>query len=355
MLEPRRTIACTIGLLALAYGCANAPDQIQLSELPPRQGRSNQGNPAEPRIVSVAADVDAGPTLCDVVPLVARPQLPDMMIVLDRSSSMEQGGRWRPSVSAVRGLTLKLESSVRFGLTVFPGTAGLFASSRLCTPGDIAVPIATRNAAAIARALNGTRPSGGTPTAQTLRKLLDSYAPADAALDAEAHAKYVLLVTDGAPTCPDGKGTETTPSDIEATHTAIDALRDQHVRTYVIGYDTTGPGNEMLESVLDGFATRGGTGDHKHRPVEDEASLLNEFQKIASAITSCNFSLDRAPASADYVLVELDGEQLNLGDSDGWRLVGDRTIQLLGAACERFRDGVHSVSAEIHCAIISPS
>ena len=94
-----------------------------------------------------------------------------------------------------------------------------------------------------------------------------------------------MLVTDGAPTCPDGKGTETTPSDIEATHTAIDALRDQHVRTYVIGYDTTGPGNEMLESVLDGFATRGGTGDHKHRPVEDEASLLNEFQKIASAIT----------------------------------------------------------------------
>lgn len=111
----------------------------------------------------------------------------------------------------------------------------------------------------------------------------------------------------------------------------------------------------MLASVLDGFAMRGGTGDEKHRPVEDEASLLGEFQKIASSITSCDFSLDRAPASADYVLVKLDGEQLNLGAADGWRLIGDRTIQLVGAACERFREGDHLVSAELLCVVVAPS
>jgi hypothetical protein len=245
---------------------------------------------------------------------------------------------------------------VRFGLALFPGTAGFGnAGGLLCRPGEIAVPIAARNAARISRALSRTRPSGGTPTSDTLRQLLDSYAQADVAPDSEAHAKYVLLVTDGAPTCPAGSGTETTQPDIDAANAAIEALRDQHVRTYVIGYDTTGPGNEMLASVLDGFAERGGTDDEKHRPVEDEESLLSEFQKIASSITSCDFSLDRAPASADYVLVQLDGEQLNLGAADGWRLIGDRTIQLVGAACERFREGEHSVSAELLCVIVPPS
>ena len=37
---------------------------------------------------------------------------------------------------------------------------------------------------------------------------------------------------------------------------------------------TAGPGNETLAEVLDGLAARGGTGDRKHRPVEDEHHLL---------------------------------------------------------------------------------
>jgi hypothetical protein len=175
---------------------------------------------------SSEADTDAGPAVCEVVQLVAHPQAPDMMIVLDRSSSMEEGGRWRPSVSAVR-ITMKLESAVRFGLTLLPGAglgnAGglnrwlgcLGAADRqkclddlsdaggggpLCTPGEIVVPVADRNAGKIADALAGVRPSGGTPTAATLLGLVDSYALADMAPDVEAHTKYVLLVTDGAPT-----------------------------------------------------------------------------------------------------------------------------------------------------------
>jgi len=358
--QTRQAGAFTIALFSLACGCAVEPDSIRLPERPARRSTTTFGGAVErddTGVAEPASDVDAGPPLCDVVQLVASPQLPDMMIVLDRSSSMEEGGRWRPSVSALRRLTTKLENSVRFGLTLFPGTAriGNASGGLLCTPGEISVPIAARNAARIARTLNRTRPSGGTPTSDTLRKLQDSYAVADVAPDSEAHAKYVLLVTDGAPTCPAGSGTETTQPDTDAANEAIEALRDQHVRTYVIGYDTTGPGNELLESALDGFAARGGTGDEKHRPVEDEASLLSEFEKIASSITSCDFSLDRAPTSADYVLVKLDGEQLNLGAADGWRLVGERTIQLTGAACERFREGDHSVSADLLCVIVPPS
>jgi hypothetical protein len=69
------------------------------------------------------------------------------------------------------------------------------------------------------------------------------------------------------------------------------------VPTYVIGYDTSGPGNEMFAAVLDGFAVRGGTGDMKHRAVEDEQSLRMEFQRIAGDVISCTFQLDIAGVS----------------------------------------------------------
>jgi hypothetical protein len=294
---------------------------------------------------------------------------------------MEEAGRWRPSVSAVRSLVGQLEDVVRFGLTLFPSAGfgsgfsrwfgclgapdrksctndGSMAAANgggLCTPGEIAVPVAERNAKQISDALAGVWPSGGTPTAATLQNLVASYAAASMDPDAEVHAKYVLLVTDGAPTCPTGNALETTPEDIDATNRAIEALVASSVQTFVIGYNTTGPGNEMVESVLDGFAARGGTGDERHRPVEDEASLVREIETIASSITSCDFRLDRAPGRPEYVLVQLDGEQLDLDAPNGWRLVGERTIQLVGEACERFREGSHSLHAELRCELIQPS
>ena len=38
--------------------------------------------------------------------------------------------------------------------------------------------------------------------------------------------------------------------------------------------------------------------------------------------------LDNAPSRADFVLVKLDGTQINLNDPNGWRLQGDKTIEL---------------------------
>lgn len=366
--------------LALLSACSGRPDEIHLPPLAGRDARASWvlENP------SGADDSDAGPEVCAVVQLVTSPQKPDVMIVLDRSSSMEEAGRWRPSIAAVRSITEQLADVMRFGLALFPssgssGTGGvnrwltcLGAEDRemclaqaeaadadggglLCSPGEIVVPVADDAAREIANTLGRVRPSGGTPTAGTLRRLVDSYAQAETDPDALTHQKYVLLVTDGAPTCPAGDGLETTSEDIAAANTAIEALVEHDVRSYVIGYGTTGPGNEELERVLDGFAARGGTGDEKHRPVEDEASLVTELETIASSIASCDFKLDRAPTRADFVLVQLDSERLNLDDPNGWRLVGTRTIQLVGSACERFREGSHSVTAELRCELVQPS
>jgi hypothetical protein len=326
-----------------------------------------------------------GSDVCEVVHLTADPQTPDMMIVLDRSGSMTDGGRWNPSVSAVRRITTDLDTRIRFGLALFPDPANdsagsttvtsladcftapdfqmcldsldAMASSGACLPGAVVVPIADKNATAIGTALDKTQPLGGTPTSDTLEKLVTTYADEPAGPDTTGvHAKYVLLVTDGQPTCPAGHGQDTTQPDIDASDKAIEALLAKNVKTYVIGYDTTGKGNEMLASVLDGFAQRGGTGDKMHRPVEDEASLVMELEKITGAIVGCSFTLDKPPSRADFVRVTLDGKQVNLNDANGWMLTGDRTVELTGTACDTFRGaGSHLLDAEVQCSVVGPA
>jgi Mg-chelatase subunit ChlD len=323
---------------------------------------------------AASAPVQAAPgNVCEVVQLVANTLVPDMMIVLDRSGSMEDGKRWAPSVSAVRKITTDLQSRIRFGLALFPedgmasfmtgnsnGSFGFSISTTksVCTPGKIVVPIADMNAGPIGMQLDMTRPGGGTPTSETLMNLIAGYAAEDTGPDVQQHPKYVLLVTDGAPTCPTGGGSEpANQADIDATNKAVEALTAHKVKTYVIGYDTATPGNEMLAQVLDGLAQRGGTGDQKHRPVEDEASLTAALDSITATIATCNLKLDKAPPRADYVRVTLDGTQLNLDDPNGWRMVDDHTVEIVGSACTTFKAGshAHTIDAKVQCMVVTPS
>lgn len=143
--------------------------------------------------------------------------------------------------------------------------------------------------------------------------------------------------------------------DVDLTNKAVETLASHTVKTYVIGYDTATPGNEALAQVLDGFAQRGGTGDQKHRPVEDEASSTAALESITSSIASCSFKLDKAPMRVDYVLITLDGKQLNLNDANGWHMLDDRTVEIVGNACTTFKSGAHLLNAAVQCQIVQPS
>jgi hypothetical protein len=362
---PTQPVADPVAAASAGSSGFESPD-IATNDLAPPLTASTPTTPA----VSTGTGT-ATSKVCEAVQLIANPQFPDMMIVLDRSGSMQDGKRWDPSVAAVRKITSELQAQIRFGLALFPddgpptttvmtnNTNGGFGitivNASVCAPGKIVVPIAAMNAAPISTELDMTRPGGGTPTSETLMKLLDSYA-AEAGPDVEQHPKYVLLVTDGAPTCPNGNGQEPADqADIDLSNKAVEALTSHMVKTYVIGYDTTTPGNEMLAQVLDGLAQRGGTGDQKHRPVEDEASLTAALESITGSIASCSFRLDQAPPRADYVLVTIDGKQLNLDAPDGWKLDDAHTVEIVGNACAMFKAGKHVLDAKVQCDVVQPS
>jgi len=93
------------------------------------------------------------------------------------------------------------------------------------------------------------------------------------------------------------------------------------------------------------------TGDTKHHAIEDGMSLLTEFQKIAGAAASCEFTLDTAPSNPSFVQVKLDDKQINLNDANGWMISADRRrITLQGSACTAVSSMArHIVSVRVLC------
>ena len=330
----------------------------------PGAGGDNAGNGGANGVANGTTPANNGgtsagnPENCEELVARAMPTTPDMLIVLDRSRSMKDGNinRWDPSGSAVKAITSNLDDQIRFGLMLFPkpcAPTDVLCALQACTPGELEVPVDLGTSGAIASELDGTQPLGGTPTGATLQAAQAILDARVAGPDGAAAPKYILLVTDGQPTCPSAKGSGTATAaqltaDRQLTVSAIDALLKSGAKTYVIGYDAKS--DAKLASALTEFAQRGGTGDY--RAVEDEASLLTEFQKIAGEVVSCSYNLDTAPTDPSYVLVELDGKQLNLNQPDGWSISGT-AVTVQGQACATLQDGKdHTLSVKVKCDVV---
>ena len=46
--------------------------------------------------------------------------------------------------------------------------------------------------------------------------------------------------------------------------------------------------------------------------------------------------------------------QVNLDTPDGFALVGDRTVELRGQSCSRYREGNHVLDAQVLCEVVQP-
>lgn len=232
----------------------------------------------------------------------------------------------------------------------------LFGSSEQCAVGEVKVPCAPMNHSAIADELNRARVMGGTPTAASLRAARSHLA----SLEGDG---YVLLVTDGAPNCNaalDGRSCTCVATncvsnhlncldDVEAVN-AVEELAEAGIRTYVIGYDTAG-----WAHVLDRMAAAGATGRTTHFPVGDQASLADALSEIGGTLSSCSYELESVPPNNHrYIRVTVDGVTIPhasvMNDGNGWILEGDRTITLVGDACEALKDGeAHDINIVVEC------
>jgi hypothetical protein len=347
---------------------------------------------------NTSGDAGEGGMNCGSSVLEAEPPIVNVLLVVDKSSSMSKddefpGGRWQTLGTALGSALEEAKSRVRFGLEFFPFADDPTDDPETCqTPGgsDVLVPIGdgTVTVPDIIDALSTYEPAGGTPTADALAHALD-YFKSDSG-GTMTGKRYVLLATDGGPNCNpdvvcelstcvpniedsmnttlcggsccDAALTPDAPTnclDEARTVEQVEALADEGIDTFVVGI----PGSQFFAATLDKLAEAGGQPNPDAPPSyyavteSDGAEGLTEvLTRITTGlITSCRLQLTSTPDSPNYGLlnVVIDGEEVPQMGDDGWTVdttTTPPTIVLKGATCEAMETrGAEEVSITYGC------
>jgi hypothetical protein len=182
---------------------------------------------------------DAGGAATDERPAIdascPSPVVPDLLLLMDASSSMALGldgsncnvaapcatTKWHEAITGVEQIVGLTNGTLEWGLK-------LFASSSTCTvTPTVEVPVGLGTGPAITAALEGRQPTGNTPT-----RLAVQAGAAYLATLTDARPKFMVLVTDGAPTC---SGDLMSPDDIGRTTVALSDALAAGFPTFVVG------------------------------------------------------------------------------------------------------------------------
>ena len=219
---------------------------------------------------------------------------PDLLFVLDRSSSMAQpmtpGGfdpKWEVTIDALSDVVESYEDRVYPGLMLFPAYADT------CGSGTVEITPSRDSGKNFAQYLEDAQLGGaGSPLHTSLNNAISSFN----SRAANPNGRYVLIASDGLPNCT------TMPQDaIDDSIQAVRDLRDDGINTYVLGY----AGDDEAAGVLDDLAAAGGTGSHY--PADSAGDLINVLEEITSSVTqvSCEYTLDDGPDAATDLEVKI--------------------------------------------------
>ena len=307
--------------------------------------------------------IDSGGTVDATGPIVdatcvtthAGARLPvDVLLIFDRSGSMQADpstgqnctpqatcpSKWNQATAAIEQTVMNTESTVRWGLMMFPSPG-----STTCQVGaDAQVPIAPMNAMAITTALLATTPTGSTPTTAVLTRAGDYLSTLTT-----PNQRFMVLVTDGAPTC--GPGGQNSADDANAVM-AVTTLASRGFGTFVVGIATAA--DAQADFTLSALSTAGlhpRPGMPNYYLTNNTTDLVGALDSIASQINSCTFSFDAVPPVPDSVTVTGDGNIIPRNDTNGWVYeLGMRSITLTGEYCQRVMTGaLKNVVATFGC------
>lgn len=100
---------------------------------------------------------------------------PDILIILDRSGSMDSNGKWIAAKNAINFMTSSFQDQIRFGLE-------MFATDDNCCVNAVQVQIQENTHTAISNAMAATGPESWTPTDKAVKyakTYYESYLPGD--------------------------------------------------------------------------------------------------------------------------------------------------------------------------------
>lgn len=285
----------------------------------------------------------------------------DILLVLDRSASMEDApdgatdptSKWNLVVPALTEVVSSTNSSVAWGMKSYPEGEGSECIAGSVTE-KIDVMIAASNASAVNQAIMSTTPKGnGTPTGDAVKQSVVYMKTLT-----NTHPKFLLLATDGEPSCP--------KDSTNARNYAVQAVTDALAAgfpTYVVGVATT---KTSASTALNNMATAGGKPRADPNPLATRYYLANtkdELVKSLQTITgevakSCTFALNPPPPAPNFIAVKVAGQTV-ARDPDkaaGWDYTSTDYTQLevFGAACDAIKSDADKVEIIYGCEGIVP-
>ncbi len=276
---------------------------------------------------------------------------PQMMLALDRSHSMlfnldsdylpgqpqipdnfnyNPPIRWDSAEPAVNSLLSSFENKAEFGLMMYP--LGGYCN----VPDSAVVAPGLGQASAIQQALVANEPladQSGTPIKDTVQKVLDGLIfTSDPTKD-----NFLVLVTDGEPTCGD--------QDVDILNIVGQlAAQTPPIHTYAIGFGGGGIDVPFLNQV----AAAGKTG--QAYLTTDQASLQAAFDALLRSSLSCEYTVS-SNVTLDQLVVVVGDQPVAEDAVDGWTFnTAKNAVEFHGAACDSLRSGaVESVTVLTGC------
>jgi hypothetical protein len=289
----------------------------------------------------------SGGTSCGQTNVNVMPEPPDILIVQDKSLSMNQDpsgancngagcSKWSQVSAAIENVVMTTETTVNWGL-IFFGTDNMCGTTM--TPVVPITPATSYNP--ILNAFTTNQPSSYTPTASAVNNAVRYMQSLPAA---DTNPKYLLLATDGLPNCGPGG---TTADDSTNAVAAVAAAKAAGFPTFVVGI-----GNTMGDTTLNNMANAGGEPQMgaatSFYSVTDTAGLEAALNTIVGKIASCTIPLGTVNGTLDNVAVSAQdpsgGRVAIMEDpTNGWSFDPTKTIITLnGTACTDLQNGMYT-------------
>jgi hypothetical protein len=227
----------------------------------------------------------------------------EILLLLDRSKSMIEDTtsdgttlKWDAVLPALKKVVMDTDALVSWGLKTFPEGTGSACVAGSVT-NSVVVPIAPMNATAVVGALNdpanqATKPQGnGTPTGDAVTAAFNYLRSLTS-----TNPKYILLATDGAPSCA---GT-TEGSDAARTHAYAQVMAaasaSPPIYTFVVGVATNSNSETTTLNMLAdaGGRPRGGLLTHFYLG-NSSTELTAALAQITGQAATCTFPLNPPP------------------------------------------------------------
>lgn len=303
----------------------------------------------------------------------------NILILLDRSGSMNERGKWQAAVSGISTLLTRLTDDARVGITFFPAARN---------PGDVsgyvqpAVPVAPlrTNRSTLLTVLRSTTANGNTPMVCGINGVSQYYRDYR-----EDGARNVILITDGVPTeeCAQDLpacnifdfacllGREPLIQNQVRVAVARAAMAMPPLRLYVAGTP------EASDTFLSDLAVIGGTPrtpdcrgsmtcHYRLQTASFESDLTMALQDIQARSLTCEFEVDADPSRVDPDRVNVNIQGMGMSSPrliprdvdhrEGWDYTeGRRSIVVYGSGCDQIRNDTQvRVQIVFGCPTVTP-